>query len=679
VNVHDRAARLDHASPHHWRTPAFALAAGLASAAAISAVAQADPARTAAALLVLYTLGYVTGSLLVDGRDALSWAIIRLIGGLLLTTIGFLLSLVLSLPWFLGPIALCAAALHRRRWAACALPHPRLSLSVDGAIAGLLAIVILSPILLSVIRMVPGDFPPVFFSVDNAYFMEKVQSLTQTSTYPPESLSNLGGTRTYHYAVHGLAALISRVSGLAPHHALFAIVVPLLTAGILAAAVAAARGLAPALPFSLSVPLLLISVPTFWYPFWSDVIGRLGMLTSSGVAAALRDLTDSYEIWGVASIEGHNVGAHFVVLASLAGIGAAATRGWRLPAFLIGSAIIVKTSAGVALVAGFLLAQAYRALAARRLQPAMPALAAGAIFVATYVAFWVAPSLPPDFSIEWFPLFQIGRLQARGGLLGWAFDLGWVLLPVLIVSLAGVGDPERRSLPLLLLGLAPFIVVNVTRAIDARPGGGGATDDWLQIVSTAAFVLHAYVLSFVSGRWGRLHNGFRVACVLVLALAIAPVAWVAAGYSLVLANDHERGHEFADNRSIAEALAAIPIEGTVVVTNDLRYPAQNFGRTNRQMQIPALYGHQAFAVNYAYETFAFSRDRLELQALLEAEEWTGAIDDAARTHGWTHLLIRKDYMHPASIPLEPIFENDLYRVYRFGEPRDLLNSLYIAD
>jgi hypothetical protein len=97
------------------------------------------------------------------------------------------------------------------------------------------------------------------------------------------------------------------------------------------------------------------------------------------------------------------------------------------------------------------------------------------------------------------------------------------------------------------------------------------------------------------------------------------------------------------------------------------------------MQIPALYGHQAFAVNYAYETFAFSRDRLELQALLEAEEWTGAIDDAARTHGWTHLLIRKDHSHPASIPLDPIFENELYRVYRFGEPRDLLNSLYIAD
>jgi hypothetical protein len=83
------------------------------------------------------------------------------------------------------------------------------------------------------------------------------------------------------------------------------------------------------------------------------------------------------------------------------------------------------------------------------------------------------------------------------------------------------------------------------------------------------------------------------------------------------------------------------------------------------MQIPALYGHQAFAVNYAYEVYAFSRDRRELQTLLQADAWSDAITDAARMHGWTHLLIRKDYSHPAAIPLERIFENAEYAVYRF--------------
>jgi hypothetical protein len=101
------------------------------------------------------------------------------------------------------------------------------------------------------------------------------------------------------------------------------------------------------------------------------------------------------------------------------------------------------------------------------------------------------------------------------------------------------------------------------------------------------------------------------------------------------------------------------------VTNDLRYPAQNFAREERQMQIPALFGHQAFAVNYAYEVVPFAEERRGLQRMLQGREWTDAILDAARRYGWTHLLIRKDYAHPEPIPLERIFENESYAVFRF--------------
>jgi hypothetical protein len=80
------------------------------------------------------------------------------------------------------------------------------------------------------------------------------------------------------------------------------------------------------------------------------------------------------------------------------------------------------------------------------------------------------------------------------------------------------------------------------------------------------------------------------------------------------------------------------------------------------MQIPALFGHQAFAVNYAHEAV---EERRELQQLLQRPEWSDAIPEAARTHHWTHLVIRKDYVHPAPIPLEQIFENQFYAVFRF--------------
>jgi hypothetical protein len=80
------------------------------------------------------------------------------------------------------------------------------------------------------------------------------------------------------------------------------------------------------------------------------------------------------------------------------------------------------------------------------------------------------------------------------------------------------------------------------------------------------------------------------------------------------------------------------------------------------MQIPALFGHQAFAVNFSYEPV---EERRDLQRLLQRPQWSDAILAAARMYHWTHFVIRKDYIHPAPIPLEQIFENDLYAVFRF--------------
>jgi hypothetical protein len=125
------------------------------------------------------------------------------------------------------------------------------------------------------------------------------------------------------------------------------------------------------------------------------------------------------------------------------------------------------------------------------------------------------------------------------------------------------------------------------------------------------------------------------------------------------------GHEYVDNRPIAEALAQITVEGSVIVTNDLRYPADNFKRDQRQMQIPALFGHQAYAVNTSFEPYPEAGERIEEQGKLAKSDWSPEIADLAREHGWTHLLIHKPAPHPDEIPLDKLFENERYAVYRF--------------
>jgi len=632
------------------RATAAAVVVGIVTAAAMVSLAGARPLSAAGALAVLYGFGYVAGSLLVGRVDAeldLSLATIRTIAGLLLSTVAFLLSLVLSLPWFVGPVALVASTVSVRGARALVLPHVSLRVRWDGAAAGLLAAILLAPIALTYGYMAPGNFPPVFYNIDTAYTLEKVHAFVAADRYPPDSLSNVGVRRTYHYGSQAMAALISRSSGLLPHHALFLIVLPLLTAGVVAAAVAAARFLSTALPRSVTVPFLLLSIPSLTNPFWSRVGARLWSPENSAV-------------WGILSNEGPNVGSDALILGSIAGIAAAASWGWVLPAFLIGAAILVKTTAGIALFSGFALAETWRAVRAKQLTSPQLVIA-GAVFAATAVFFFVI-SFENNFRMEWSPLYYLREMAARGNLVWTGLDVFWLLLPAIIVLSAGIGDPDRRSTGFLLMGIAPLIVVNATRLDSIVLGGGGTGDDWFQTLHAVPFLLHAFVLSIVGCRWSQLGHGRRTAVLLAMVLAIAPVTVAAARYSLQLLEHPESGNDFVDNRSLAAALAVVPTTGTIVVTNDLRYPAGNFTRDYRQMQIPALFGHQAFAVNYAHEAV---EERRGLQQLLQRAEWSGAIVDASRKYGWTHLLIRKDYVHPTPIPLERIFENESYEVFRF--------------
>jgi hypothetical protein len=623
------------------------------------------------ALAIVYACGYVTGSLLIHpehDRASLSLFLIRVIAGLLVTALALLVSLQLTLPWFLGPAAVFILAVWMHRARGFAPPRPVFHLDWRGALAGLTAVIVLAPPLMSAVRMAPGQFPPVFMNVDIPYFVEKVHALVGTDIYPPESLSVLGGRRPYHFGVHAIAALISRGSGLAPHHSVFLILVPLLTAGILAAAVVLARAISPALPHLVTIPLLLVSVPTLWYDYWLAVGPTLAKAVTSMSLNGVGDLIRNWQIWGLTS-NIQNLAAHFLVLASLGGIANAPSAGWRLPVFLVGSAVIFKSPAGVALVAGFSLAQAYRATAARSFTPLIPALAAATVFGVVYGAFWILSSAPSELRAVPSPLFYLVNLYEHGGVRWFALDALWLVLPVLVILPAALGDPEKRSGPLLMFAVAPFIVVNVLRLVDLRRGFGISSmneDDWRQIIMPVPLLIHAFVLSFVGQRWTRLGRRARAGFLLVVLMTALPPVLAAARYTyLVLMRPVENAYEFADNHAIAEALAVIPREGTVIVTNDLRYPADGFQRDNRQMQIPAIFGHQAFAVNYMYEAYPFSEERLRLQQLLKAERWSPEIEQAARTHRWTHLLVRKDYAHPDPIPLEQIFDSPFYSVFRF--------------
>jgi hypothetical protein len=83
------------------------------------------------------------------------------------------------------------------------------------------------------------------------------------------------------------------------------------------------------------------------------------------------------------------------------------------------------------------------------------------------------------------------------------------------------------------------------------------------------------------------------------------------------------------------------------------------------MQIPAIFGHQAYGANTTYERNASADLRNAQQARLAKDSWDPDIHRIAEEEGWTHLLIHKLAPYPDDIPLTKLFENQRYIVYAF--------------
>jgi hypothetical protein len=331
----------------------------------------------------------------------------------------------------------------------------------------------------------------------------------------------------------------------------------------------------------------------------------------------------------------------------------------------MGAAVMFKSPVGLALTAGFALVQAVQVIRRRDIRLFVPAAATLALFGTLYVACWDVPPGPEELRTILSPWFHLDFLRGHGVLAGFIGDLAWLVLPALIVLHVRPAVPEPRHVALLLFALVPLLLVNTMRTVDMRQDLGVSSmnaEDWRNLLFPVPTLLHALALGLVAQRWSRIGRGLRAAVAVVIALTVVPAAVVSTRYARLVVGEIHNAHEFVDNRSLAEALATIPTSGTMIVTNDLRYPADGFSRENRQLQIPALFGHQAFAVNYVYEAI---EERRALQRLLTQSAWSDAILDAARAYHWTHLVIRKDYDHAAQIPLEQVFDSDQYEVFRF--------------
>ena len=137
-------------------------------------------------------------------------------------------------------------------------------------------------------------------------------------------------------------------------------------------------------------------------------------------------------------------------------------------------------------------------------------------------------------------------------------------------------------------------------------------------------------------------------------------------YTYLLFKKRDQTHEYANNISIAEALKQIPVNNTLLVTNDLRYPANNFQRDNKQFQLSAIWGHQCLASSKYFITKE-SEDNfikgIKINQLLQQSNWSDSLTNLLSQKNVTHLLIHREYNHCNNIPFNKIYESNNYQVY----------------
>ncbi|HFD16557.1 MAG TPA: hypothetical protein ENJ38_09670, partial [Rhodospirillales bacterium] len=189
--------------------------------------------------------------------------------GLLGFSLADLAARLLTLPPEAGPLLVggagAAVTLWRLRRRDLRLRPPSGEGSGGGRWSGVLVLLYLAPLLAAGLRMGTGPWPAMFFNVDTAHYMTQVQALLRSDALPPPSLNNLGYAVPYHYGVQTAVALLSRLSGLPPHTAAFLVVMPLMGAGIAAAAwrFAEAGRRTGGVPHALLLALLLFPLVLF--------------------------------------------------------------------------------------------------------------------------------------------------------------------------------------------------------------------------------------------------------------------------------------------------------------------------------------------------------------------------------------------------------------------------------
>jgi hypothetical protein len=530
-------------------------------------------------------------------------------------------------------------------------------------------------------RMAGGEYPQCFYNIDSAYYLGQVQSLVKSESYPPPSLCNAGYSQGYHYAVQNMAAILSKVSGVAPHTCLFGLVFPVIVLGVVGGIVLLKDVIASDLPGPLYYAVMLYIGP---FPAMTLITAVQTVVTDHSLMNAwmiiIRDLYISPKISA----------AYFPLLSSCLGYflflvvvySVLNNHGKRTGVLLfisLTSLIAAKSPYFVAAGGGVgLIALLYACRGQYRFFGiAIASLVSAILFILVLspegstvirVSPWYYFVSLADRSIgAVYPVQANVFLISKGSI---KYLLKWIIPIMVIVYCLTVYQKKQgttfwKSVCISCWLIAPLFFVNIfvlTPQVLTNPYNNPNMQQVLGLSGVCFAMLTVLVLNSRMSLFGL--KQAKVCGIVGVMLVSYPMSQHLYSYVAYLTGGWS-GFQYVDNRNIAEALRHVPVAKTVLVSNDLRYPSYTDTDDLRQVQIPAIYGHQAYASNFKYEHVKDYDEKKMQYRLLQKTRWDRTLNSIVLRNNWSTFLVKKALPFPVDGPFDRIFENSEYAVYVF--------------
>jgi hypothetical protein len=437
----------------------------------------------------------------------------------------------------------------------------------------LLLVICGAPILIQSLLMgIPGEYPPFFSNVDTPFSLSVMESLVRADSYPPALRDNLNSSSPYHYGAYMYGAFLMKLTGMAAYKVYTLLLMPYLLFLAINALFFTMKNV-----IGKQVYWSFIATFMVWFSFQQYVYNVFNWETLVNLT------TSSGYYWSIYPKALNFLPFVFVLAVLGLLIEKKSTRNYVLAAFFVGITPYFKLTLAPYLLAGFAAFFLIESIAKRNYNLLIFPFISLLIFLGIHFSFTAGGVASVELSLG---ITRVSRHFI------FSFILPIVVGLVVLVSSRGMSfkhlSPYVKWLAFIVALPLVFLLVEVQHK-----------DAWQMFVVApfaAWFLLVAYVLKQWHMLTARLKTIFMVFMAGVMFLPLLSFTY----FNAHVVNNPEIALDYCDNVALAETLKKVPAQETILATNDLRYPADQYHRKGIQTQLSGLFGHQMWISNLNY-------------------------------------------------------------------------------